>query len=246
MDPCFIDDAECINEYKTSQAMFYTILGIVVSIFVLAFICIMTGLYVRHRIRERRKDANSVLKKALTREVLQQRIDRAKAKKVNKEIEHIEMKRTYAKKKGNSDAKPEQGVILNKRPSDTQKQKTKKVADQEESTDSIALGDTLGNDKMNESTSYRTVRKILKRSQSKKDHRMFTDLNSDQAADTNNRRDKYFKRTQSSNVSEVLPGLKSSEDLEFTPMAVIQKKMVDDGGEEMSATKFHELFDGLI
>ena len=29
-------------------------------------------------------------------------------------------------------------------------------------------------------------------------------------------------------------------------MAVIQKKMVDDGGEEMSATKFHELFDGLI
>ena len=70
MDPCFIDDAECINEYKTSQAMFYTILGIVVSIFVLAFICIMTGLYVRHRIRERRKDANTVLKKALTREVL--------------------------------------------------------------------------------------------------------------------------------------------------------------------------------
>ena len=65
--------------------MFYTILGIVVSIFVLAFICIMTGLYVRHRIRERRKDANTVLKKALTREVLQQRIDRAKAKKVNKD-----------------------------------------------------------------------------------------------------------------------------------------------------------------
>ena len=93
------------------------------------------------------------------------------------------MKRTYAKKKGNSDAKPEQGVILNKRLSDTQKQKTKKVPDQEESTDSVALGDTLGNDKMNESTSYRTVRKILKRSQSKKDHRMFTDLNSDQAAD---------------------------------------------------------------